>query len=57
MGSCAPATLVVIITTIPVVGGWIKFAVILFGLGALTVASWEAWRAGRKAKNPAQPAA
>ena len=46
----AGAAGVVIVTNLPVVGGWIKFAVILFGLGALTIAWWEAWRAGRKAK-------
>ena len=43
----AGAAVVVIITSIPILGGWVKFAVILFGLGALSVAAWEAWRARR----------
>jgi cytoskeletal protein CcmA (bactofilin family) len=50
------AAVVVIVTNLPVVGGWIKFAVILFGLGALTIAWWDAWRAGRKAKAAPEPA-
>jgi len=38
------AALVVIATTIPIVGGWVKLAVILFGLGAFAVAWWQRWR-------------
>jgi hypothetical protein len=44
----AGAAVVVIVTSIPIVGGWIKLAVILFGLGALTIAGWEGWRARRR---------
>ncbi len=47
----AGAAVVVILTTIPVVGGWVKLIVILLGLGALAVAWWESWRAGRKARH------
>ena len=44
----AGAAVVVIVTSIPIVGGWVKLAVILFGLGALTIAGWEGWRARRR---------
>jgi hypothetical protein len=37
------ATIVVLLTTIPVVGGLIKFAVILLALGGLVLAFWR-WR-------------
>jgi hypothetical protein len=53
----AGAAAVVIVTTIPVVGGWVKLAVVLLGLGALSVAWWEAWRAGRKSSVSTQPSA
>ena len=43
----AGAAVVVIITSVPILGGWVKFAVILFGLGAFSVAAWESWRARR----------
>jgi hypothetical protein len=49
----AGAAVVVIVTSIPIVGGWVKLAVILFGLGALTIAGWEGWRARRRP--PAEP--
>jgi hypothetical protein len=38
------AALVVIVTSLPVIGGWAKFAVILFGVGAAGVAAFTAWR-------------
>jgi hypothetical protein len=44
----AGAAVVVMVTSIPIVGGWVKLAVILFGLGALTIAGWEGWRARRR---------
>jgi hypothetical protein len=48
---------VVIVTSLPVVGGIAKLAVILFGLGAVVVAAWSRWR-GRRATPPAvQPQA
>src|SRR5262249_4563145 len=31
---------VVILSSIPILGGWVKLAVVLFGIGALTVAAW-----------------
>ena len=45
----AGAAGVVILTSIPVVGGWVKLAVILFGLGAFAIAWWNAWRSRRDA--------
>jgi hypothetical protein len=44
----AGAAGVVIVTSIPIVGGWLKLAVVLFGLGAYAVACWHAWRSPRK---------
>jgi len=57
-GQQAGAAVVVIATSIPIVGGWVKLAVVLFGLGALVIAGWEAWRARRRslAPPPADPA-
>ena len=40
----AGALVVVIATSIPVIGGFVKLAVIIFGLGAITVAAWRRWR-------------
>ena len=45
----AGAAAVVIVTSIPIIGGWLKLAVILFGLGAFAVAWWHAWRPPREA--------
>jgi cytoskeletal protein CcmA (bactofilin family) len=39
---------VVVVTSLPVIGGLAKLAVVLFGLGALAVAAWTRWR-GRPA--------
>jgi len=36
----AGAAAVVLVTSIPIVGGWVKLAVVLFGLGAFAVAWW-----------------
>jgi hypothetical protein len=45
---------VVILTSIPILGGWVKLAVILFGLGAFAVAWWHGWRSrGAVAPAPA----
>lgn len=38
---------VVVITSIPIVGGWVKLVVVILGLGGLTIAAWDAWRARR----------
>lgn len=35
---------VVIVTSLPVIGGIAKLLVVLFGLGALAVAAWHRWR-------------
>jgi hypothetical protein len=40
----AGAAAVVIVTSLPLVGGLAKLLVILFGVGALTVAAFRAWR-------------
>jgi hypothetical protein len=45
----AGAAGVVIVTSIPILGGWVKLAVILFGLGAFAVAWWHGWRSRREA--------
>jgi hypothetical protein len=45
----AGAAAVVIVTSIPIIGGWLKLAVILFGLGAFAVALWRGWRSPRVA--------
>jgi hypothetical protein len=45
----AGAAGVVILTSIPILGGWVKLAVILFGLGAFAVAWWHGWRSRRGA--------
>jgi hypothetical protein len=48
---------VVIVTSLPVVGGIAKLAVILFGLGAVVVAAWTRWRARRVTPPSVQPQA
>ncbi|MGH2555027.1 MAG: hypothetical protein ACRDHO_04840, partial [Actinomycetota bacterium] len=42
--------MVVVISSLPVVGGWFGFLIALFGLGALTLEFWP-WR--RRAPQPA----
>jgi hypothetical protein len=44
--------LVVIVTSLPVIGGLAKLVVIILGLGALAVAAWSGWR-GRRMPPPA----
>jgi hypothetical protein len=48
----AGAAVVVILTSLPVVGGLFKLAVVLFGLGALALAAWRAWRPARPTPPP-----
>jgi hypothetical protein len=59
LGALAVGLLVVVIvTSLPVIGGLAKLAVILFGLGALLIAAWSRWR-GRAATvttAPVEPA-
>ena len=40
---------------IPIVGGWVKLAVILSGLGAFALAWWVSWRARPEAAPAATP--
>lgn len=51
----AGAAVVVVVTSLPIIGGLAKLAVVLFGLGALALAAWHAWRPSRSA--PPLPAA
>ncbi len=44
------AAIVVALTSLPVVGGWIQLVVAVLGLGALTLAVWNAWRARRSVR-------
>ncbi|HET6819334.1 MAG TPA: hypothetical protein VFH98_02145 [Candidatus Limnocylindria bacterium] len=41
------ALVVVIVTSLPVIGGLAKLAVALLGLGAMAVAGWRRWRGSR----------
>jgi hypothetical protein len=41
------AAVVVIVTSLPVIGGLAKLLVVVFGLGALAVAAWRWWRTPR----------
>jgi cytoskeletal protein CcmA (bactofilin family) len=47
------AALVVIVTSLPVVGWFAKLLVVLFGLGAIAIATWLGWR-GRSGTPAAQ---
>jgi hypothetical protein len=44
--------LVVIVTSLPIIGGIAKLVVIILGLGALALAAWSGWR-GRRVPPPA----
>ena len=48
----AGAAVVVVVTSLPIIGGLAKLAVVLFGLGALALAAWHAWRPPRPAPAP-----
>jgi hypothetical protein len=41
------AAVVVIATSLPIVGGLAKLLVIVFGLGALGLAAWRGWQSWR----------
>jgi hypothetical protein len=43
---------VVIVTSLPIIGGIAKLVVIILGLGALAIAAWSGWR-GRRTPPPA----
>ncbi|MEX2099964.1 MAG: hypothetical protein WEB19_00985 [Acidimicrobiia bacterium] len=53
----AGAAVVVILTSLPVVGGWIKLVVAILGLGALALAAWTEWRSRRAAPVVGAPVA
>ena len=40
----AGALVVVIATSLPIIGGFVKLAVVVLGLGAITIAAWRWWR-------------
>jgi hypothetical protein len=49
----AGAAVVVVLTSLPAIGGLAKLVVICFGLGAISLAAWRHWRA-RPAEPPPQ---
>lgn len=51
----AGAAVVVLLTSLPVAGGWIKLVVAILGLGGLAVAAWTGWR-GRRGTPIVEPA-
>lgn len=52
----AGAAVVVIATSIPEAGGWVKLVVVIFGLGGIAVAAYDAWQ-GRRGPTAAAEAA
>jgi hypothetical protein len=48
----AGLAIVVIVTSLPVIGGIVKLVVIILGLGALAVAAWSWWRGRRRGAPP-----
>jgi cytoskeletal protein CcmA (bactofilin family) len=52
----AGAAVVVIVTSLPFVGGWAKLAVVILGVGALAVAAFRTWRGTRPPPMASQPA-
>ncbi|MEP7081709.1 MAG: hypothetical protein ABI841_01900 [Chloroflexota bacterium] len=53
----AGAAVVVLLTSLPVAGGWITLLVAILGLGGLALAAWTGWRGRRGVLvvEPAQP--
>jgi hypothetical protein len=49
----AGAAALTIVTTLPVIGGIAKLAIVLFGVGAVTVTLWRSWRGSRTSAAPA----
>ncbi|MGI8929742.1 MAG: hypothetical protein ACR2F5_00380 [Candidatus Limnocylindria bacterium] len=47
----AGAAVVVLLTSLPVVGGWIRLVVVILALGGLALAAWDGWRARRAARS------
>lgn len=54
----AGAAVVVVVTSVPLIGPWVKLVVVLLGLGALAMVAWAAWKArrgGPASAGPVQP--
>ena len=51
----AGALVVVVLTSLPVIGGLAKLAVVCFGLGAISLALWRRWRRRPVAPEPQAP--
>jgi len=47
----AGAAVVVLLTSLPVVGGWIRLVVVILAFGGLALAAWDGWRARRAARS------
>jgi hypothetical protein len=52
----AGAAVVVIVTSLPLIGPWAKLAVVLIGLGAVVLAGWRRWRGPAPIAEPGGPA-
>jgi hypothetical protein len=52
----AGAAVVVILTSLPIVGPLFEIVVVLVGLGAIAIAAWEWWRRRRSPSGPARAA-
>jgi hypothetical protein len=53
----AGAAVVVILTSLPIIGGWLKLLVVLLGLGAMVLVAWRWWQSrGTEARTPPAPA-
>jgi hypothetical protein len=48
------AVIIVVVTSLPIIGGLAKFVVVLAGLGALALAGWAAWRRSSTPSGPSQ---
>ena len=51
----AGAAVVVVVTSVPLIGPWVKLVVVLLGLGALAMVAWATWRGRRGAPASAGP--
>jgi cytoskeletal protein CcmA (bactofilin family) len=53
----AGVAVVVVVTSLPVIGGLAKLAVVCFGLGAISLALWRRWRGAPTQPAPTPPTA
>lgn len=51
----AGAAVVVILTSLPIIGGWLKLLVILLGLGAMLLVAWRWWQGRATAARSVAP--